>query len=108
MSDRFDLEQEILECWKITNDIPEMEELDATMGDMVSLAAVYEYKFKKLWNTFETMCHDRQFESQPLTKEEVDILWECIYDHGNGKYKGAASKEQREKAFKILERYHER
>ena len=63
MSDRFDLEQELLECWKITNDITILESMGATTGDMVSLATVYEYKFQKLWNTFETMCRERQFVS---------------------------------------------
>lgn len=110
MSDRFDLEQQILECWKITNDIPDMEQLGANVADMTSLACVYEYRFKRLWNTFETMCAERQFVSKresPLTKEQVDMLWECIYDHGNGKYKGKASQAQREAAFKILEQFKE-
>ena len=61
MSDRFDLEQEILECWKITSDIPLMEQLNASTADMTSLATVYEYKFQKLWNTFEKMCREHQF-----------------------------------------------
>lgn len=69
MSDRFDLEQEILECWKITDDIPLLEEQGATTADMVSLASVYEYKFQKLWNTFEKMCAERQFVSPKVNDE---------------------------------------
>lgn len=63
MTDRFDLEQQILECWKITDDIPLLEEQGANVADMTSLACVYEYKFKKLWETFETMVAEKQFKS---------------------------------------------
>jgi hypothetical protein len=61
MADRFDLEQQILECWKITDEIPMMESQGASAADMTSLACVYEYKFKKLWETFETMVAERKF-----------------------------------------------
>lgn len=55
MTDRFDLEQQILDCWKITDDIPLLEQHGATAADFVSLACVYEYKFQQLWQTFETL-----------------------------------------------------
>lgn len=61
MTDRFDLEQQIMECWKITDEIPMMEEQGANVADMTSLACVYEFKFKRLWATFETMIAERQF-----------------------------------------------
>jgi len=61
MSDRFDLEQQILDCWKITDDIAMMEQQGANLADMTSLACVYEFKFKQLWSTFEHMCATRQF-----------------------------------------------
>lgn len=32
----------------------------------------------------------------------AEIVWECIYDHGNGKYKGPASMGQRLRAFDAL------
>jgi hypothetical protein len=63
MTDRFDLEQQILDCWKITDDIAMMELQGANAADMTSLACVYEYKFKRLWSTFEGMVHERQFKS---------------------------------------------
>jgi hypothetical protein len=53
--DRFDLEQEILECWKVTTDISLFKEQD---GDLDALAAYYEQKFKRLWSTFETLTHE--------------------------------------------------
>lgn len=58
MSDRFNLEQQILDCWKITDDIPTMEQQGANAADMTSLACVYEFKFKRLWETFENMVHE--------------------------------------------------
>ena len=61
MSDRFDLEQQIMECWKITDDIPLLEEQGANIADMTSLACVYEFKFKKLWDTFSKMVEEKQF-----------------------------------------------
>ena len=61
MIDRFDLEQQILACWKITDDIAMMEAQGANVADMTSLACVYEFKFKQLWSTFETMVAERQF-----------------------------------------------
>lgn len=61
MTDRFDLEQQILDCWKITDDLPMMEAQGANVADMTSLACVYEFKFKQLWSTFETMIAERQF-----------------------------------------------
>ena len=61
MTDRFDLEEQILDCWKITDDIPLLEAQGANTADMTSLACVYEFKFKRLWETFEKMVSDRQF-----------------------------------------------
>jgi len=64
MTDRFDLEQQILECWKITDEIPMMEAQGANVADMTSLACVYEFKFKKLWATFEAMVAEEQFRNE--------------------------------------------
>ena len=61
--DRFDLEQQILDCWKITDDIAMMEAQGANTADMTSLACVYEYKFERLWEIFEGMVNQRQFKS---------------------------------------------
>jgi hypothetical protein len=60
MVDRFDLENDIMQCWQIINDIALMEEQGAKSADMVSLASVYEYKFKKLWSTFEDLVHEKK------------------------------------------------
>ena len=49
MTDRFDLEQEILRCWAILEDI----ELVRDKPELIdSLKAVYEAKFQKCFDTF--------------------------------------------------------
>lgn len=64
MTDQFDLEQAIIQCWQITEDIPMLQEQGASTADMVSLACVYEFRFKKLWEIFETLVHDRRFKQE--------------------------------------------
>lgn len=63
MSDRFDLEQQILECWKVTTDIQTV--LDHGQPDLENnlkaLATMSDLQFEKLWAIFETMCETRQF-----------------------------------------------
>ena len=58
--DRFDLEQEILECWKVVNDMQMYIDQDATTEDFKVLAEYYERKFNCLWSTFESMVHERK------------------------------------------------
>jgi hypothetical protein len=60
MSDRFDFEQEIMECWKITNDLQMYIDQGAKIEDTKVLIDYYERKFDKLWNTFETLIHQRK------------------------------------------------
>jgi hypothetical protein len=57
---RFDLEQEILECWKVTNDIQMYIDQDAAAEDFKVLVDYYERKFNLLWGTFESMVHERK------------------------------------------------
>jgi len=60
MSNRFDFEQEIMECWKITNDLQMYIDQGASIEDTKVLIDYYERKFDKLWNTFETLIHQRK------------------------------------------------
>jgi len=60
MSDRFDFEQEILECWKITNDLQMYIDQGASIEDTKVLIDYYERKFQKVWDTFETLIHERK------------------------------------------------
>lgn len=57
---RFDLEQEMLECWKVVNDIEMYVEQGVTTQDFKVLAQYYERKFNQMWDTFENMVHERK------------------------------------------------
>lgn len=60
MSDRFEFEQEILECWKVTNDMQMYIDQDASIEDIKMLVDYYNRKFQKLWNTFETLISEHK------------------------------------------------
>ena len=68
MSDRFDLEQQILECWRVTDDIKLFVEQNSTPEEFAALSIYYTKRFEQLWNTFETMCHERQFNAPKSTQ----------------------------------------
>lgn len=63
MSDRFDFEQMIMECWHITSDLEMLEEgvleKDMTTDQIVNVVSglkhVYEMRFNKMWDLFEQL-----------------------------------------------------
>jgi len=66
MTDRFDLEQEILACWGMTSDldliIEQVIERDCTRDELANLLigvkALHNLRCEKLFATFETLVHD--------------------------------------------------
>jgi len=73
MKTRFDLEQEIMHCWNICEDVkllnkyvlegtPEGAELskDYIANYLLGLETVYELKFQELWTTFEQLTQAQQ------------------------------------------------
>lgn len=65
---RFDLEQEILECWGITKDVGTILEMfdkgrseDEVMNALIGIRALYDQKFETLFDTFETCLAKREF-----------------------------------------------
>jgi len=50
--DRFDLEQAIIDCWSVCDDLK--EGIDPQL-----LSSYYDAKFNKLWNIFEGLIHER-------------------------------------------------
>ena len=74
---RFDFEQQLLECWGVTKDIktvyegvcdssPAMTE-DQIANALIGLETLYELKFNKLWAMFEQGVNQQSINS---TKEE--------------------------------------
>lgn len=63
--DRFDLEQQILDCWHIVDDIKILTESvcdhspplteDEIANVLIGMQHLYQLKFEKLFNTFEQM-----------------------------------------------------
>lgn len=72
--DRFDLEQGILNCWRITQDIPDLEALGATAADMTALATVYEFHFQKLWNIFEHLVQNYDITARNTVNSEQEFF----------------------------------
>jgi hypothetical protein len=59
MSDRFDLEQGIMQCWNVTEDVQllldswdKLDE-DAKLNFLIGLKQMYQLKFEKCWEYFE-------------------------------------------------------
>ena len=66
MSDRFDLEQNIMQCWNVCDDIQllldswdKMDE-DAKLNFLIGLKQMYHLKFEHTWDNFEQCVRNRQ------------------------------------------------
>jgi hypothetical protein len=59
--DRFDLEQEIMKCWQITDELEllyaasDSIDTNSLQNVLLGLTALYEMKFNKLFQTFEAV-----------------------------------------------------
>jgi hypothetical protein len=58
--DRFDLEQGIMQCWNMVDDVRLLARRDASSADFEALASVYHHKFEELWAQFENGVHERK------------------------------------------------
>lgn len=71
--DRFDLEQQIMKCWQVTDDIDELYKMvgdsvefagmkprheDTIMNYLLGLKTIYDCKFNSLWRTFERLLEE--------------------------------------------------
>jgi hypothetical protein len=59
--DRFDLEQQIMQCWNMVDDVKLFAEQGAPSNEFAALATVYHRKFETLFDTFELMLRSGQF-----------------------------------------------
>jgi hypothetical protein len=60
-ADRFDLEQQIMQCWSMVDDLRAFTNSGATTDEFQALARVYDRKFNILFETFSTMISEGQF-----------------------------------------------
>jgi hypothetical protein len=70
--DRFDLEQDILKCWNVVDDLNLLIESDGGYDDddIQAVARLYQKKFEAMWSTFEE-CHKSQFGYGPQLPNEL-------------------------------------
>lgn len=83
----FDLEQQIVECWNVINDIetvtkwfaddPAWKDLDpkvcdAIMNKYFAIQELYELKFQKTWDTFEKVCSEYHSNRRDLEQMSKD------------------------------------
>ena len=63
LSDRFDLEQDIVQCWSVIDDIrricKDREFVDT--DDIKSITDYYDLRFNMLWETFTNMVANKGF-----------------------------------------------
>jgi hypothetical protein len=65
---RFDLEQEILDCWHVTDDIQailDTERLDLNdemQNVLIGLKTLYQLKFERTFSTFEQLIRERKLD----------------------------------------------
>lgn len=87
MTDRFDLEQQIFDCWMVTSDLDTLFEdimensdisKDTIANILLGMSQLYEIKFNKTFRTFEQLIKQRAFSDQNATDEQraVQLLVE--------------------------------
>lgn len=66
MTDRFDLEQNIMQCWNVCDDIQLYLDMHDSMNEdqrnnyLMGVMQMYQMKFERLFNTFEKCVSSKQ------------------------------------------------
>ena len=77
MSDSFDLEQDIIRCWSVTNDIGEtlddlenaLIDVDTAIEALRAYQKIYDLRFERCWRNFEHMSQ----QNRELRKRVQDL-----------------------------------
>lgn len=114
MSDRFDFEQQLLNCWQVTADIDTLCEgaleqdltIDQIANVLLGINELYELRFNKCFNTFEELIRSGQFTGQRNDHEDISTagLLEALSDHiddSEGNTEPAPKKKQSRKRSKL-------
>lgn len=78
--DRFDLEQEIMICWNVVDDIKLIYEeygnnqmsSDKVMNLLLGVQELYSLKFDRMFRTFEDCCRNRVFDTDVNVKSNSE------------------------------------
>ena len=99
--DRFDLEQDIMACWNVVDDLdvflsryldgPEMSE-DDVANVILGIKSLYQLKFDKCFATFELLLANGGFTTQiqsivnkaNVLENEIEVLKSRLQDHDTG------------------------
>jgi hypothetical protein len=99
--DRFDLEQEIMACWNVVDDLdvflsrymdgPEMSE-DDVANVILGIKSLYHLKFDKCFATFEQLLANGGFTTQEqsifnkanVLEKEIEVLQSRLKDNDTG------------------------
>lgn len=104
--DRFDLEQDIMNCWQVVDDIktltkryldgPVMSE-DEVANVLIGLEALYQMKFEQLFGTFEQCIKNGKFNYDDRIKridflqKEIELIKSRFEDQDTGHLRTAVS-----------------
>jgi len=75
--DRFDLEQDIMTCWSVVDDIKELSRCmldrrhmtkDEVSNYLLGLETIYQVKFERLFETFEILVRQNAFKDRVEVK----------------------------------------
>ena len=58
--DRFDLEQGIMQCWNMVDDVKLLARRGASPAEFDAVAQLYQHKFEELFAQFETGVQERK------------------------------------------------
>jgi hypothetical protein len=94
MADRFDLEQQIMDCWRVVEDLKILSESICEHDDFdrdnvtnitIGLEKLYELKFDKLFHTFESVLREEWDTKNKL--KELTTAYENMLDRAHEKQK---------------------
>ena len=91
MDDRFDFEQQIQKCWVITDDLADVAEgilennldKDQIVNALTGIGQLYELKFNKLWELFESV-HMKLVRENKMINEECAAMREQLIAETQG------------------------
>ena len=79
MRDRFDLEQDIMNCWNVVDDMKMLMQQDAVNTETIqAITTLYQQKFEALWATFEDCCRTMQLNTKQYHVDEEYDTFEDI------------------------------
>jgi hypothetical protein len=97
-NDRFDFEQQLQNCWRVTDDIGDLSQglmdhnltTDQTVNALNGLQQMYEIKFNKLWDLFEDvfmqLVRDEKMASEECAALRHQLMIETQGYSGAGEY----------------------